>query len=276
MDMFFKISYPLIMRIDGKAIQEEILHSLGTNLAGKKVAFVQLCDDTVTDKFVKAKLKVAQRLGVEAKHIHLRPVTTEDASKGLFEVYQSGYDGVVIQLPLPEGIDTVTILSSIPKNLDIDLLNPESMHDFVEKRASMVPPVAEAVRSILTKVTADLTSKKITILGKGRLVGLSVASLFDRDAIPYSIFDKDSNEEEVRRALEGSDIVITGIGRAGLVTPDMIKEGALLIDAGTSEQSGILLGDIDPACYTKASAYTPVPGGVGPITIATLFKNLKL
>lgn len=275
MDMFFKISYPLIMRIDGKAIQEEILHSLGTNLTGKKVAFVQLCDDTVTDKFVKAKLKVAQRLGVEAKHIHLRPVTTEDASKGLFEVYQSGYDGVVIQLPLPDDIDTMTILSSIPKNLDIDLLNPESMHDFVEKKTSMVPPVAEAVRSILTKVAPDLTSKKITILGKGRLVGLSVASLFDRDAIPYSIFDKDSNEEEVRRALEGSDIVITGIGRAGLVTPDMIKEGALLIDAGTSEQSGILLGDIDPACYTKAKAYTPVPGGVGPITIATLFKNLQ-
>lgn len=263
------------MRIDGKAIQNEILQSLGTSLTGKKVAFVQLCDDPVTEKFVQAKLKIARLLNVLAAHEQLRPTDTKGALECLSDIYRAGYDGVVIQLPLPDHIDTLEVLSSLPEHLDIDLLNPKSAQAFSEKRTSMTPPVAEAVRIILEKTSPNLANKKIVILGKGRLVGMAVASLFRRDSIPYSIFDKRSNQEELLSALQDADIVITGVGHAGVVTPDMIKEDVIIIDAGTSEQSGVLSGDVDSSCYRKASAYTPVPGGVGPVTIAALFKNLQ-
>ncbi len=275
MDILKKISYPHMMKIDGKAIRDEILKSLGTSVAGKKVAFIQMRDDLATESFVQAKLNVAARLGVLAVHEQHRPATTQDALNYLETIYGSGYDGVVIQLPLPDHIDTRAVLESIPQPLDIDLLSEASMRAFAEKKTTMTPPVAEAVRIILESVEHDLASKTIVIVGNGRLVGATLAAMFDRDNIPYTIFDKDSSQEEMLDALSRADIIISGVGRANMITGDMVRDGVILIDAGTSEESGVLSGDIDASCYPKAKAYTPVPGGVGPVTVAALFKNLR-
>ena len=263
------------MKIDGKKIRDEILLEIGNNLAGKSICFIQFQDDPIAKKFVESKQKIATYLGVTSNYIIIPVPTTEDAIKTLNNEIMKGYSGIVIQLPLPQHLDQTQILSHIPTSLDIDLLNEKTIDLFKNGSTSMIPPVARAISTIFEKENIDLKNKTIVIIGRGKLVGLPLSILFDNNRISYSIFGRNSNQEEMMKALLMADIIISGIGVPSFIQPTMIKQGVILIDAGTSEQQGVTVGDIDPSCYEKASLYTPVPGGVGPITVASIFQNLQ-
>lgn len=267
----------MTIRMDGKLLRDAILDEIKEHVHNKRVAFVQMIDDPVTEKFVQAKIKIAESLEVACEHIRCTPKGTADALDILHALYKEPFDGIVLQLPLPETVDKTILLSSIPTEKDIDLLNEATLALFRKNETKFVPPVASAILAILNAcVDQPLSTKKIAIIGKGLLVGKPVMELFDKEKIPYDAFDLSNKEEVTREALSRADIVITGIGNAGYIKKEMIKDGVVLIDAGTSEQHGMISGDIDEACYEKASFYTPVPGGVGPVTIAELYKNLSL
>jgi 5,10-methylene-tetrahydrofolate dehydrogenase/methenyl tetrahydrofolate cyclohydrolase len=119
-----------------------------------------------------------------------------------------------------------------------------------------------------------LSSKKIVVLGAGRLVGEPVGMWLKRNNVQFDVIIMETEEEEKLRLIKNADILISGIGVPHFIKPEMLKPGVVLVDAGTSEQMGKLAGDIDPSCAEVASVFTPVPGGVGPITVAGLFWNL--
>lgn len=274
------------MTINGNEIKEKIIAETLALMSGEKsldsardkkhVCFLQFGNDPASTAFVKMKLALAEKLGIEATIVQKDIATTPEAVLVLAEVIEKNYDGIVVQLPLPAGMDTDLIIDSIPTEQDIDMLSEDAKTQYRNAATERTAPVAAAVQEILWDNKVILIGKKIVVLGRGRLVGEPIAMLLDRQELPYTVIDIDTPADVRASALLEADIIFSGIGIPHSITPDMIKEGVVLIDAGTSELSGKLMGDIDPACADKASLYTPVPGGVGPITVACLFRNLFL
>jgi len=161
----------------------------------------------------------------------------------------------------------------IPKDLDIDCLSKE-IKDSPIKESHMIPPVAGAIKYILVDVNTEIKNKKIVIIGYGKLVGEPVYKWFLKNNINPKIIDIKTEENIKKELYKEADIVISGVGIPNLLTGNYFKKDVIIIDAGTSEQSGVITGDCDPSCKDIASIITPVPGGVGPLTVACLFKNL--
>jgi methylenetetrahydrofolate dehydrogenase (NADP+)/methenyltetrahydrofolate cyclohydrolase len=166
-------------------------------------------------------------------------------------------------MPLPLQVDLDAILENLPPEKDVDAVSP---HERIVRA-----PVAEAVSEVLVRAGVAAQNKKAVVVGAGRLVGKPCAELLEYLGADVSIITQDKGSLE---QLKDADIVVLGAGEPGLVKPDMLKEGVVLIDAGTSESAGKLKGDADPECAKVASVFTPVPGGIGPIAVAMIFKNL--
>jgi methylenetetrahydrofolate dehydrogenase (NADP+)/methenyltetrahydrofolate cyclohydrolase len=256
------------MIADGKHIAQVIEERLLGEFANaplKKVCFVLFGNDPASIQFIKIKTNIAERLGIKVELVTGPQDMIIDQALGLIDhVVSKDYDGIVVQLPLPKQLDIETILNEIPAEKDIDALG------FSQKTA----PVAQAVFEILNFYTIDLKNKNILVIGNGRLVGKPVARMLTNKGFDYDVIDKDTDQVMSAEKIKLADIIISGVGVPHMIKPEMIKEGVILIDAGTSEEEGRLVGDIDPTCAGKALIMTPVPGGVGPVTVVILFANL--
>jgi 5,10-methylene-tetrahydrofolate dehydrogenase/methenyl tetrahydrofolate cyclohydrolase len=186
---------------------------------------------------------------------------------------EKNYTGIIIQLPLPSSYNTRRILDAIPEHLDVDVLGTQAWSTFT-KTASPTPPVVAAVAHILQDTKINVEDKNVVVIGQGMLVGIPVAEWFRHNHTVVTIVDINTEEEERIHAYAYADIVVTGTGLPHHLKKEFFKEGVVLIDAGTSEQAGVLAGDCDPGCVDIASVFTPVPGGVGPLTVACLFENI--
>ena len=259
------------MNIDGRAIAESIYLELSerrAHIAGTvSLGIVVASHDPVIESFVRIKSRAAQRLNVELRRLDLlNQPTTADA---LAAIEQLGpkVNGIIVQLPLPEALDTERILTAIPPYLDVDGINPS----VADEDRIVLAPVADAIEEILKRSKVDAHGKKCVVVGAGKLVGAPAAYLMHRLGADVCIVTLESGSLD---ELKDADIVILGAGNPGFVKPGMIKDGVVLIDAGTSEQGGKVMGDADPACAEKVALFTPVPGGIGPIAVAMIFKNL--
>lgn len=276
------------MIIDGKKIAEDIKQDLKDEieLIGKpsnrriRLAIIQVGEDPASTKFVEKKEKFAEEIGVGTKIYKLRgDITTSKLRKKISEIVHSPVggrksSGVIVQLPLPSHINTQYILNSIPIQKDVDVLSSRAIGEFVSGKSNILPPVVGAIKEILQLggEATKLEGKNVVVVGAGLLVGKPVSSWLVNEGATVSVLNKET--PNISKFTKEADIIISGAGSPGLIKPDMVKDGVVLIDAGTSDQFGKLVGDIDPSCSTKASLFTPVPGGVGPITVAMVFKNL--
>ena len=259
------------MIINGKAIAEEILHELAierkTFSKPPRLGIVICARDAATESFVRIKTQVGKRLEIDMVPITLPEHVATEAVISSVKQLARECDGVIVQLPLPAGLDTEKVLAAIPQGRDVDVINPTVPTD----KHTVRPPVAGAVAEILKRTGVDARDKHAVVVGEGMLVGAPCAALLRALGAKVIVITKETNSlHELARA----DIIVSGAGVPGLIKPDMIKESVVLIDAGTSEQAGKLAGDADPACADKSSVFTPVPGGVGPVAVATIFKNL--
>mgnify|MGYP003393352118 CR=1 FL=1 len=247
------------MNIDGKVIAESIY----TNLPQQPLKLGILVGEKnpVIDSFVRIKEKAAERLGITLVRSELPIGATTDDAKAATLALAADTDGIIVQLPLPQTIDTEQVLASIPPEKDVDgiSLSPK-----------VRPPVAEAVREILEQCGVDAKDTKTVVIGSGRLVGKPCAILLTELGATVTVLTHGDSFD----ALKDADIIVLGAGEPGIVKPEHLKKGVVLIDAGTSETGGKLSGDADPSCAEVASVFTPVPGGVGPIAVAMIFKNL--
>lgn len=237
------------MIVDGKKIAEEVLAEIGESLRGTTLGVVMVGGDTATESFVKIKTRIAERLGVAIKRF--APDELEAAA---------ACDGVIIQMPIPNADE---LIAALPPAKDVDGLTDG---------AHVRPPVAEAISEIFSRTNVSAQGKVAVVVGAGKLVGVPAAALLrDLGADVVVVTQTRGSLSE----LSDADIVVCGAGEPGLVKPEMLKQGVVLIDAGTSEAAGRLAGDADPRCAEIASVFTPVPGGVGPIAVAMIFKNLQ-
>jgi len=232
------------MIIDGKKIAEEIVGSIGNALEGATLGLVVGQADAATESFIKIKSRLAERLGVRVV-------------RGSFEEVKD-CDGIIVQLPIE---NTDALLAQLPPQKDVDGIGTMGV-------PIVLPPVVGAMKEILERAGVSVAGARVAVVGEGKLVGAPAAAWFATQG---------AQVEHVRLPEDAPfphDIVVLGAGKPGILKPEMIKKGAVVLDAGTSEASGKLAGDATPGVAEVASVFTPVPGGIGPIAVAMIFKNL--
>jgi methylenetetrahydrofolate dehydrogenase (NADP+)/methenyltetrahydrofolate cyclohydrolase len=268
------------MIVDGRAIalalKERVDRRVAASGSAPSLAIVVVGENPVIESFVRIKKRFANEVGIAMKEYRFPDGISTDELKQ--EVARLGkdkhYDGIVVQLPLSEGADTQAILDTIPVEKDVDVLSRNAMGEFRKGTSKVLPPVASAIQEILEHHEVSVVGKDVLVLGHGRLVGAPSAMLMRHNHAHVTVVDKEI--EHLSTLTHDADVIISGVGKPGLIVPDMLKQGVVLIDAATSESEGRIVGDVDPSCAEIASLYTPVPGGVGPITVAALFKNLTI
>lgn len=256
------------MLIDGKAIAEKIYQDLRVAIAALPARPV-LCDivvgnDPVQEQFVRVKARRAAEIGVEFRAVIVpTPATEAVVVQAVRDATASGAHGVIVQLPLPQDINPDAVLAALPAAQDVDGLVPGSL---------FAPPTARAILHLLDSLNQDWTEKQFVVVGQGRLVGAPTAGLLR--ARGYAVQVADKLTPDLVALVRMADVVVSAAGKPGLITVPMLKHDAVVIDAGTSESGGSVVGDAEPSVLTYAAYATPVPGGVGPVTVALLMDNV--
>lgn len=269
-----------MMLLDGRKLAQKILAEVKAEIGDRKLslAAVVVNADPAIRQFIGQKKKVAEELDVDFRlYEYEASISTNELRKRLAViVHEADPDGIIIQLPLPGEINTQYILNSIPPEKDVDVLSARAVGDFTVGKAKVLPPVVGAVKALFEEYGIEYhRSKHVAVVGAGTLVGRPVAAWLANEKVAFTIVDE--NTPDIVEFTRKADIIISGAGKPGLITGDMVKEGAVVIDAGTSEVGGKLSGDVDyKTVAPKASFITPVPGGVGPLTVAVIYKNLLI
>ena len=253
--------------VNGKLIALRVMDDLARayqKLPKKaRLGVLVMSPDLTTEKYLNIKRALAARLGVEVVEKKVADDATTAVLTAAVAALAKETDGIVVQLPLPLSVDTDAVLAAIPLSHDVDGIGGGV--------GEVLPPVVGAMREILAHESQLLFGKKVVIVGKGRLVGKPASVWFESEGSEVVLLEKGDN---VALATVDADIVILGAGSPGLLLPEMVKDGVVVLDAGTSESDGKLVGDANPEVLEKARLFTPVPGGVGPVAVAMLFKNL--
>jgi len=257
--------------IDGKKIAADVLDEVKRLILKHKLSpkllIIQVGNDPASTQYVTIKQKRAAEVGIHVEIAHIADSHSEEHIyhhvQHLIEQRQNDFDGIMIQLPLPETVITTKILALIPKEKDVDgLLLEKSLRNTA---------VAEAVLRILDKYSG----KGILVLGDAPFVGGSIIRLLSK-ANPGRIHIVNIDSPNIPERLSRADVIVSCIGKPHIYNAQQLKPGAILIDVGTSpDQTGKIVGDFDTSrAFGHLAAYTPVPGGVGPVTVAMLLKNL--
>lgn len=266
------------MIIDGRALAEEVLARAKTLVQvlphPPRVLAIVANKTPATKSYLAIKAKRAADAGcmLEELHFDVHTATTEELR---IAVLYADADAIIVQLPLPGGIDTKKVCDAIPIEKDADVLSSAARTQFEMKglrNPSLLPPVVGAVREIFRTQGIEPREKTAVVIGRGFLVGAPVATWLAREGSHVTVLTRTS--EDFAAALRAADIIVSGAGSPHLIKPEMLRQGVVLIDAGTSESGGTIVGDADPSCADKCSLFTPVPGGVGPLAVACLFANV--
>ena len=284
------------MILDGKQIAQTIrgelreqVDALRTKgLRAPKLAIVIVGHNPASETYVNNKMKACAEVGIEAIKIAYDEYITENTL--LTEIHRlnndASIDGFIVQLPLPEQINETHILSAIDYRKDVDGLTPENVGRTVQGLPSLVSATPRGIRELLSRYHIPTEGKHVVVIGRSNIVGKPIAMLLMQR--PYlslpgmsasSLGDATvtichSKTQELAAVCRTADIIIVAAGCPKLLTADMVKEGAVIIDVGINRVDGHLVGDVDfEHVAPKASFITPVPGGVGPMTIVSLLQN---
>jgi len=269
--------------IDGsahaRAIREEIRLAVSRLPAGRRppsITVIQVGDDPASTVYVRNKHRAAGATGFRSTILHL-PASTSQAD--LLERIRAlgrdpDVDGILVQMPLPDGLDANEALEAIPPSKDVDGLHPYNAGRLAQGNPTFVPATPLGVLELLRRERIDPTGRHVVVVGRSRMVGRPLAMLLLQNHATVTICH--SQTVDLPAITRTADILVAATGRPGLITGDHVKPGAVVMDVGITRDpvTNRLVGDIDrPTVDAVASAVTPVPGGVGPMTVAMLLVN---
>ena len=266
--------------LDGKALSEELEKTLVSKIKKLKIslklAVILVGDNPSSLLYVKMKQKTCQRLGVGCDVYHYKEASQSEIIHKIKELnQQDDVTGILIQLPLPGGVDTRTILDTVAIKKDVDGLHSYHLMRILMDQEKIVPCTPKGIIALLDKYKITLEGKGVCVIGFSDVVGKPLATMcLNRGATVTVCHVKTNNLD---RHTSNSDIVMTATGVPRLIKKDMIKDSAIVVDIGISKHNGEVVGDVDfDSVKDKCSYITPVPGGVGPMTIHSLIQNLLL
>ena len=266
--------------LDGVAAAKVIRHEVSQAVAKLKnkpgLATVLVGEDPGSRSYVNGKHRDCSQVGINSIRIELpQNVSQAELLKEIDDLNRSNEcSGYIVQLPLPSHIDTNKVLSAIDPDKDADGLHPKNLGKLVLSQSGVIPCTPRAIVELLRKNEISLSGKEVVIIGRGTTVGRPLSLLLSSKGIDATVTILHSKSSDIRSHTKRADIVIAALGRAHFLTADMVKEGVVAIDVGTTRTSEGLVGDIDPDVVKVASAIAPMPGGVGPMTRAMLLSNL--
>ena len=268
--------------LEGRPIAEKIKEEIKSTIASLGIkpvlASIQVGENVGAESYAKSQNKTAQNLGIEYRFHKLGQDTTQESLVEFIKKLNAdkSINGIIIQMPLPAHIDYKKISQFILPEKDVEGMHPANIGKIIFGKAKILPCTAAAVMELLKETGIDLYGKEVVVVGHSEIVGKPLALLLlDKFAtttvchIGTSIAGK--LEEHVRLA----EILIVAVGKAGLIKGDWIKEGAIVIDVGINRVAEKIVGDVEfEGAQNRASWITPVPGGVGPLTVTMLMRNL--
>lgn len=283
-----------------KEIKAEVAEEVKTLFETKQIrpglAAVIVGDDPASQVYVGSKVKTCEALGLYSeKHTLPETTTTEELLALVSKLNsQETIDGILVQMPLPKHIDSDKIFSAISPSKDVDGFHPENLGKLALKQEGFVACTPAGIMELLKRYDLNVAGKRAVVLGRSRIVGLPMALLLTHSDATVTICH--SKTPKLREITRDADIIIAAIGKTAFLTTEDVRLGAVIIDVGINklteetevlryfpdytkrleelEKKGYtLIGDVEPVCDTVAGYITPVPGGVGPLTIAMLMKN---
>ena len=267
------------MLLDGKKVSDEkciILKKQIKDLTFKPaLAVVQVGNDPVSDVYVRQKRNLAIKLDIKFEHYKLDESISEEEIISIIKKLNMRKDinGIILQLPLPKSFDENKLLNLIDPDKDVDGLTDINSGRLWKGTNGLIPCTAKGIITLLKYYNISLLGKRVAIVGRSMLVGKPLAALFLNENTTVTICH--SKTKNLKKILLGSDIVIVAVGKANFITEDMIKKGAIIVDAGINITKDGLIGDVYfEKLKDKALYITPVPGGVGPMTVYSLMENV--
>jgi methylenetetrahydrofolate dehydrogenase (NADP+)/methenyltetrahydrofolate cyclohydrolase len=262
--------------MDGKALAAKLRADVAAEVAGLDgvtLATVLVGDDPGSEVYIGHKHRAAGEAGIEARDIRL---AADQAEEEVLEVVaelnaDDEVDGILVQLPLPGHMDEARVTTAIDPIKDVDGLHPFNAGELYLGRQTFVPATPLGIVRLLDEYRIPTVGARAVVVGRSAIVGKPVAMLLLQRHATVTICHSRTND--LRRHTADADILVAAVGMPGLITPDMVKRGATVIDVGITRAEGGLVGDVDPGAAEIAGHLTPVPGGVGPLTVALLLSN---
>lgn len=267
------------MIMDGKALKNEILSCLAeeTKTLAKvpTLCVIQVGDDEASNVYINQKRKMCNEIGYNFIHEKYDDSITEEELLKNIDRFNSNdnIDAILVQMPLPSRINKKNIQNAVSKYKDVDGLNDNNIIDLINGRDALYPCTACGIVSLLDKYGVTLEGSNVVIVGRSSLVGMPLFHMLEnRNATVTLCHSKTRNLQAITK---NADIIISATGVKGLIKEDMVGDNTVIIDVGITRENGKLYGDVDfDSVSKKASLITPVPGGVGPMTIASLAQNV--
>ncbi|MCS4863423.1 bifunctional methylenetetrahydrofolate dehydrogenase/methenyltetrahydrofolate cyclohydrolase FolD [Staphylococcus aureus] len=271
--------------LDGKQIAKDYRQGLQDQVEAlkekgftPKLSVILVGNDGASQSYVRSKKKAAEKIGMISEIVHLEETATEE--EVLNELNRLNNDdsvgGILVQVPLPKQVSEQKILEAINPEKDVDGFHPINIGKLYIDEQTFVPCTPLGIMEILKHADIDLEGKNAVVIGRSHIVGQPVSKLLLQKNASVTILH--SRSKDMSSYLKDADVIVSAVGKPGLVTKDVVKEGAVIIDVGnTPDENGKLKGDVDyDAVKEIAGAITPVPGGVGPLTITMVLNNTLL
>ena len=268
------------MRIlNGKKLSGKILANLKKEIKKYKpdltLVVVQVGENPVSQIFINQKKKACEKVGFNFKLFKFPArISAIELKKEIERIVKNPTNsGGIIQLPLPEKFLPEDFLNLIPEEKDVDVLSKKSLGKFYQGTLKILPPTVQGILYLFKNYKIELKWKNVVIVGAGRLVGFPLAIQLLKEKATLSVLNEFT--KDAPSFIKKADILISGVGKPNLIRGNMVKKGVVVIDVGTSIKEGKLTGDVEFKSVSKKASYiTPVPGGVGPLTVACLLENL--
>ena len=267
--------------MDGNLLRDEIVAGLRQQIADAGspdicLATVLVGDDGPSQRYVRMKHQKAQEAGLRSRHVDLAANATqaevESVVRGL--VVDDAVHGILVQLPLPEGLDPEPVIDLIPPEKDVDGLTERSMGRLVRGRPGLVGCTPLGVMRLLERYEIPTSGRRAVVIGRSTLVGLPLSLLLARKGVDATVTLAHSRTSDRAAVVREADIVVGAAGQARMITAHMVKPGATVIDVGVSRTESGIVGDVDFDSVADVAGFiTPMPGGTGPMTIACLLEN---
>ncbi|HII1191240.1 TPA: bifunctional methylenetetrahydrofolate dehydrogenase/methenyltetrahydrofolate cyclohydrolase FolD [Staphylococcus aureus] len=271
--------------LDGKQIAKDYRQGLQDQVEAlkekgftPKLSVILVGNDGASQSYVRSKKKAAEKIGMISEIVHLEETATEE--EVLNELNRLNNDdsvsGILVQVPLPKQVSEQKILEAINPEKDVDGFHPINIGKLYIDEQTFVPCTPLGIMEILKHADIDLEGKNAVVIGRSHIVGQPVSKLLLQKNASVTILH--SRSKDMASYLKDADVIVSAVGKPGLVTKDVVKEGGVIIDVGnTPDENGKLKGDVDyDAVKEIAGAITPVPGGVGPLTITMVLNNTLL
>jgi methylenetetrahydrofolate dehydrogenase (NADP+) / methenyltetrahydrofolate cyclohydrolase len=262
--------------MDGRALAERIRAEVAEEvraLGGVGLATVLLGDDTASDIYIRRKQEAAEQAGFRTQDLRLAATVSESELLDRVAALNADdeVDALLVQLPLPDGIDEERVIRAVDPDKDVDGFHPLNAGELMLARPRLVPATARGVMALLAEYHVELDGARAVVVGRSAIVGKPVAQLLEQANATVTVCH--SHTLDLERHTLDADVLVVATGRAAMISPDMIKVGSTVIDVGINRTDAGLVGDVDPGAVEVAAQLTPVPGGVGPMTIACLLEN---